>query len=207
MTVTYFGVTAATVRAEYFPMWTAFTGNTNPTSTTITSSLIPQKYAELAGRLLVENVNAASVDADTASVGYSLVPGDVGADGGDSNSPVGYAADPELAKTYEARLRSASTCWRRTALSLSGTRRSTPGTLSQRAPTFITEMDISVPDDSLRLGIGAIPPKGRPGLSLVGLKLEYSVGSRTGETVLRDLALGLSRPATRCAGGEHVFLS
>lgn len=43
-------------------------------------------------------------------------------------------------------------------------------------------------------------------MSLVGLKLEYSVGSRTGETVLRDLALGFEQAGNEMRRvGEHVF--
>lgn len=163
MTVTYFGVTAATVRAEYFPMWTAFSGNTNPTSTTVTSSLIPQKYAELAGRLLVENVNAAAVDADTASVGYSWCQETLALMVAIRILQLATQRDPELAKTYEARLKERFDLLETYgAVALGDSTLDTGDSPANGPTTFITEMDISVPDDSYASGLAPFLRKDDP---------------------------------------------
>ena len=64
MAVTTFGVTAAVVRADYFPHLSDFSTDSNPTLATV-SRIIDQKAATLEGRLKQESITASAITVAT----------------------------------------------------------------------------------------------------------------------------------------------
>ena len=68
MSVSIFGLTAASVRAHMFPQWKDFSVNSSPTAV-IVGEIITEEAGELAAKLYGENVNAAAIT-DTASAAY-----------------------------------------------------------------------------------------------------------------------------------------
>lgn len=159
----YFGVTAATMRAEYFPQWSAFDVNTRPSSTTITDSIIPQKYAELAGKLLVKQIAIASAVAATTDPPYSWCQETLGLMVAIRILQLATQRDVELAKTYQERLDDrlgALESYGATALGLASL--DTGNSPSGGPTTYIEQLGLEVPDSSLSSGLAPFIRKDDP---------------------------------------------
>jgi len=64
MTVSLFGVTPAIVRADYFPQFSDFTTDSNPTLASVTR-FIDQEAAVLEAKLLQEDITASAITVAT----------------------------------------------------------------------------------------------------------------------------------------------
>lgn len=62
MALSLFGVTATTVQTDCFPHWTAFSSTSKPSSSSV-GRYVDEEAGDLAGRLLAENISAATVHA------------------------------------------------------------------------------------------------------------------------------------------------
>ncbi len=143
-----FGVTYTSIRDEFFPQWGAFSANSNPTATTVTT-LITQKYADLAGKLLIKGIAIATVDAATSSVGYSWCQETLGLMVAIRVLQLVTQRDPELAKAYLQRLTERLSALETYGAAALGDRTLDTGTSPSSGPTtFIDQMGITLPDDS-----------------------------------------------------------
>ena len=99
-----FGVTATMVRTDKFPFWGDFSPNSNPTDTVV-ARFITQKYGELAAKLLIKGVLAATIDAAPSSVAYAWCQETLTLMVARRVLDATTARYPELAKAFDADLK------------------------------------------------------------------------------------------------------
>ena len=143
-----FNVSATTMRDEFFPQWGAFSANSNPTTTTV-ATIITQKYADLAGKLLIKGIAIATVDAASSSVGFSWCQETLGLMVAIRILQLVTQRDPELAKAYTLRLAERLGALETYGAAALGDRALDTGSSPSSGPTtFIDQMGITLPDDS-----------------------------------------------------------